>query len=138
MYAPPIEAPTRTYGGMIFAVWSTSRRSPLISSTMSVMGPGSLHAYPARSYVQIRVNLDTPGCTNAQSIEKASSPFSTTTVGEPFPVQWRCIRRPPISMRLPKGRGFGGICAIKEIVESTAAERLTYFISALTYLWPKG
>lgn len=62
-------------------------RSSMICSMPSTTGPASLHGYPARWYVQMRVRLATDGWTRAHSAEKLPQPFSTITVGEPAPMQ---------------------------------------------------
>jgi hypothetical protein len=65
------------------------------------LGPGSLQAYPRRSYVQTLVKRQTRDCTRNQSKEKSPNPFSTITVGVPSPAQriyWgplRCDRYAP-------------------------------------------
>src|SRR2546421_12512052 len=53
----------------------------------------------------MRVKRSTFACTKNQSIENPLDPFSTMTVGEPFPVQCKCSLRPPRSMSRPKGEG---------------------------------
>jgi len=49
------------------------------------------------------VKPETRDCTRNQSKEKSPSPFSTTTVGLPFPVQFTCSRWPPRSTSFPSG-----------------------------------
>src|SRR5215470_15797038 len=70
----------------------------------------------------IRVNLLTASCTKTQSVEKSPMPTSTTTVGEPWPVQCKCILWPATSKSLPGGAGIGGSdCAQASLLDDKSA-----------------
>src|SRR5215813_7616032 len=56
----------------------------------------------------MRVKLLTASCTKTQSVEISPMPTSTTTVGESWPVQCKCILWPATSKSLPGGAGIGG------------------------------
>src|SRR5215475_6327456 len=56
----------------------------------------------------MRVNLLTASCTKTQSVEMSPMPTSTTTVGEPWPVQCKCILWPATSRSFPGALGTGG------------------------------
>src|SRR5215813_2291019 len=56
----------------------------------------------------MRVKLLTASCTKTQSVEISPMPTSTTTVGEPWPLQCKCILWPATSKSLPGGVGIGG------------------------------
>ena len=51
------------------------------------------------------------GCTSAQSMENAPPPAIKMTLGDPFPVQYRCNLRPPPSVIWP-GDGYDRDCAV--------------------------
>src|SRR5882757_5810380 len=62
----------------------------------------------------MRVKPETRACTRVQSREKSPKPFSTTTVGRPFPVQFTCSRWPPRSTSFPGGLGSEVVAAKTE------------------------
>src|SRR3954454_20716333 len=54
-------------------------------------------------------------------MENAPPPFSMMTVWGPLPMQYRCRRRPPMSISLPGGGGSVDGCAESVVANTTAA-----------------
>src|ERR1700678_2845617 len=94
MYKPEIECPISTMGPVTPAALSSPCSSSLSRMASRGSGRASLQPNPARSYEQTCVILDSSGCTLAQINESLPSPASSTTVGEPSPVQYKCILYP--------------------------------------------
>src|SRR5688572_390549 len=108
---PPLDAPTMTYGGFSPAVCSAARKSSTTRGGVSTVGRASLHPDPARSYEQTRVDFATSGCTSDQSIANELAPASSTTAGDPLPVQLTWSLRPPMSTRRPGAGPMSIACA---------------------------
>ena len=79
----------------------------LLNDPANVRGQdgGSLHARPARSYVQTRVNLATSGWTSTQLRDDAATPDSNNTRGplRPSKPHGRDVRRRRRTLRVAEG-----------------------------------
>src|SRR5688572_6962196 len=92
---------------------------------VSTFGRASLHPDPARSYEQTRVDFATSGWTSDQSMAKELAPASSTTVGDPLPVQLTWSLRPPMSIRRPGAGPMSIVWAAANPGAHSNAQRLS-------------